>query len=138
MRTRLTRDPDTGEEYLIDIETGERIYDEQYGAGVFSSLADVGRKVISKLTGKAAKEIAKKAVSKAAEKAFEKIGKKTGQLVGEKIYDKFSNKKSEPKNEKTTTETKGDKIVELLKAEQTPPTPTQSPLSIEFDNLIDM
>lgn len=152
MKTRLTRDPETGLEYFIDIETGERLYDEQDGSGIFSSMANVAKKVASKLTGKAAKEIAKKAVSKAAEKGAEKVGEKTGQLIGEKIYDKFKNKDKvvevKPKIgkddkeviKKTLTDAmKGDQIVKLLKAESSPkPVSTQSPLSAEFDNLINM
>ena len=118
VRTRLTRDPRTGESHFYDIDTGEpfdydletskHIDDYQEGDGIIDSLTSVGKKVASKLTGKVAKDVAKKAVTKAAEKSAEKIGEKTGELIGEKLYNKFS--------KKPTEENKGDQIVELLQS----------------------
>ncbi|PFX14257.1 Pulmonary surfactant-associated protein D [Stylophora pistillata] len=66
------------------------------GEGIFDTLKNVGTKIATKLTGKAAKEIAQKAATKVFEKGAEQIGEKTGQLIGEKIYDKFS-KTDKPK-----------------------------------------
>lgn len=79
LRTRFTRDPHTGQNYYINIDTGERVDDDDYyqeGDGIIDGLKSVGKKVVSKLAGKAAKDIAKKALTKAVEKGGEKIGEK--------------------------------------------------------------
>ena len=65
MRTSCAIDSN-GCTYRYDLDTGERI-DENYqsGDGILDVIKSVGKKVTTKLTGKAAKDIAQKAVKKA-------------------------------------------------------------------------
>ena len=101
MEERRERNPDTGENIYI-----------KTGAG----FGDILTKVAAKLTGKTAKKLA----TKAAEKVIEKGAEKTGELIGEKIYDKFSSKKKGTTQPATTTETKGEEIMAILKQEDIP------------------
>lgn len=94
MRTRLTRDRKTGESFLYDIDTGDRVI----GNGILSS---IGNKIMTKLTGQVVNDLTKKAATK----VVEQIGKKTGDIIANKI-------------EKTFGENKGAEIITLLKNEQ--------------------
>lgn len=48
LRTRLTRDPHTGQNYYINIDTGEHVDDDDYyqeGDGIIDGLNLLGRKL---------------------------------------------------------------------------------------------
>ena len=64
-----------GKMYKYDLDSLTRIDDESYdiyqtGDGIFDAIKTVGKKVVSKLSGKTAKEIAKKRSHKSCRKRF--------------------------------------------------------------------
>ena len=63
MRTSMSID-EFGNTYEYDLDTGERIDKYQTGEGIFDVIKSIGKKTVSKLTGKAAKDIATKAATK--------------------------------------------------------------------------
>ena len=87
-----------GNAYEYDLDTGERINNENYqiGDGILDTIKSVSKKVATKLSGKAAKDIAQKAATKAVEKGAEQLGNKTGEIIANKLDSTFNKKPAPP------------------------------------------